>query len=370
LLGLAYGLARLRLARGHPLHALREAARANGVPAEHLVPPVSRAEAHRIAALVVADRADALHEFLLVSGIALGIMLIMSAAAAWLVAGRVLRPLRVMAGKAQRISAENLHQRLAMIGPRDELSTLAATFDGLLGRLEQAFAAQRQFAASASHELRTPLTLQRAMVEVALADPCASADRLRATCQRVLAASEQQERLIEALFTLAKGQRGLDRAEPVNLAAVADEVLITRGPEAELAGLDLARALSPAPTAGDLPLAERLVDNLIANAIRYNVPGGRIEVLTGTEGEQAVLMVINTGPVIGQQDVAGLFEPFQRHGEQRTGQHDGLGLGLPIAAAIATAHGATISARALPEGGLQVEVRFPCNRTSNFRMQP
>jgi signal transduction histidine kinase len=359
LLGIAYVLARARLLPAHPLRALVAAARADGLPSERFTPPITAFDARHIADTVLAERANALHEFLLVSAIALGIMLVVSACAGWLVAGRMLRPLRVMAGRAQRISAENLHQRLAMAGPRDELTTLGAAFDGLLGRLEQAFAAQRQFAANVSHELRTPLTLQRAMVEVALADEHASAGRLRAACERVLAASEQQERLIEALFTLAKGQRGLDRTEPLDLAAVADEIVLTRAAEAESAGLTVATALRPAPAAGDLPLAERLVDNLLANAIRYNLPGGRVEVVTGTDGPDAVLVVVNTGPVIGEQEVGGLFEPFRRTGEQRAGRHDGLGLGLPIAAAIAAAHGGTVSARPEAGGGLAVEARFP-----------
>jgi signal transduction histidine kinase len=357
LAGITYWLTALRLGPGGA--ASRLAAFRHRFAEVNPSPGISSAEAHHLILQAQADRANALNTVLLVSGIGLAVMLVVSAGVGWLIADRALRPLRVMAAKARRISAVNLHERLAMDGPPDELGTLADSFDGLLERLEAAFAAQRQFAANASHELRTPVTLERSMVEVALADPDPSVASLRATCERVLAASEHQERLIEALFTLAKGQRGLDHAEPLDLAAIAAEILITRGPEAERAGLTVTTALHRARTSGDLPLSERLVDNLVANAIRHNSGHGRIEIRTGTNGTHAYLVVNNTGPVIAQDDVDRLFEPFQRLGTQRTGHHDGLGLGLPIVRAVATAHGATVTARAEPGGGLAIEVCFP-----------
>jgi signal transduction histidine kinase len=302
----------------------------------------------------------ALHQLLLQSGIALAIMAVASIWLGWLIAGRALRPLRTITNAARDISASNLHRRLALAGPDDEVRQLANTFDDLLGRLEASFDAQRQFVANASHELRTPLTLERTLVEVALADPDATIDTLRATCVRVLGVGEQQERLIEALLTLSRSQRGLDRHEPFDLAEIAAEILETRGPEATSRGLYIDTALDPAPAAGDERLGERLVANLVDNAARHNIPGGRIDVATTTTSDgRAVLTVLNTGPVIHPDDLDRLYQPFQRVGADRNGDQDGLGLGLSIVHAIAAAHGATIATRARPNGGLEIAVTFP-----------
>jgi signal transduction histidine kinase len=309
--------------------------------------------------VALAQQAKTLRLLLTTSGIALGIMTVVSIALGWLMAGRVLGPLRTITAAARQISASNLHERLALTGPDDELKELGDTFDGLLGRLEASFRAQRQFVANASHELRTPLARQQTVLEVALADPEPTVDALQAVCKQVLAAGVQQERLIEALLTLARSERGLDRSEPVDLAAITAEVLLTRGDEARLRDVRIESALDPAMALGDSRLAERLVTNLVDNALRHNVPGGNAEVATGTSAGRATLSVTNTGPVVPQDQVARLFEPFQRLEGQRTATRDGLGLGLPIATAIATAHGAELRAYALRGGGLTVTVWFP-----------
>ncbi len=305
------------------------------------------------------QRANELQQLLTESGIALAIMTVASIGLGWLVAGRVLRPLRTITTAAKRASASNLHERLAMGGADDELKELGDTFDRLLSRLEAAFGAQRQFVANASHELRTPLARLRTVMEVALADPARSVASLQAAGERVLAAGEQQERLIEALLTLARSQRGLDRREPVDLAAITDEVVLARRPEAELRGLTVAARLGPAPALGDTRLAERLVANLVDNAVRHNVAHGVVEVTTGSWTGHAVLSVSNTGPLIQPDEVGRLFQPFQRNGDGRAGRHEGLGLGLSIVGAIAEAHGAWLQANALPGGGLGVQVGFP-----------
>lgn len=305
------------------------------------------------------QRAAALETLLTQSGIALAITTVISIALGWIVAGRVLRPLRDITSAAQRISASNLHERLRMKGPDDELMELGNTFNALLARLEGAFDAQRQFVANASHELRTPLARQRALVEVALADPGPSIDSLRAVCQRVLVAGEQQERLIEALLTLARSNRGLDRRQPIDLAKITDEVTRSRQPEAELRTIRLGTGLSPAWTLGDEGLAQRLVANLVDNALRHNVPSGWVEISTAMRRGRAVLAVANTGPVIDPAQVSGLFEPFRRAGADRTRSQDSIGLGLSIVRAIVTAHDAQVRARARPGGGLEIQVRFP-----------
>jgi signal transduction histidine kinase len=258
------------------------------------------------------QRAAELRLLLTKSGIALAIMVVVSIMLGWLTAGRVLRPLRTITLAARQLSASSLHERLAMAGPDDELKELGDTFDGLLSRLEASFDAQRQFVANASHELRTPLARQQTVLEVALADPRPTVAGLQAACKQVLAAGAQQERLIEALLTLARSERGLDRREPVDLAAVTGGVLLTRRDEAQLRGVAIDTTLGPSVALGDSRLAERLVANLVDNALRHNVPGGRAEVTTGTSAGRAALSVTNTGPVVPRDQVGRLFRPFQR----------------------------------------------------------
>ncbi|WP_328937530.1 HAMP domain-containing histidine kinase [Streptomyces tauricus] len=311
------------------------------------------------------QRNDQLHQLLIESGIALGVMVIASLILGWLVAGRVLAPLRDMAVAARRISADDLHRRLAVSGPDDELKVLADTFDDLLARLEGAFEAQRRFVANASHELRTPLTLQQAVVDVALADPRADAASLRAACLRVRAAGQEQERLIEALLTLARGQRAEPERESVDLAVLAAELLpqdgsgVGHGP-----GPRVDTELTSAPLVGDPHLVGRLVSNLLENAVRHNVPqgaGGWVTVWTGVVDGRASLRIANSGPVVPADQVGALFEPFRRVGVERVRgrSREGAGLGLSIVAAIVGAHGGVVEARARGEGGLWVEVVFP-----------
>jgi signal transduction histidine kinase len=299
---------------------------------------------------------NAAHGTLLIeSGIALAIMALLAAALGWVMAGRALRPLRAIMATAREISASNLHRRLALTGPDDELRQLGRTFDALLERLETAFTAQRQFAANVSHELRTPLTYERALIEVALADPNASNERLRVVLDQVLASGEHQERLIEALLVLSRSQRGLDHFEPVDLAAVAAQTLEA----VDANGLTVERSLAPALTDGDPRLIERLAANLLSNAVQHNQPTGRIDVTTRTTKDAAILRVTNSGPTIPPDDLNRLFEPFQRIDGTRTSTADGLGLGLSIVKAIADAHTATITTALPDHGGLSIEIAFP-----------
>jgi signal transduction histidine kinase len=324
-------------------------------------PVIQRAPSpDRVIAAAQAQSTAALHQLLIQSGIALAIMAVLSIWLGWLTAGRALRPLRTITNAAREISATNLHRRLALEGPDDELKQLGNTFDGLLERLEATFDAQRRFVANASHELRTPLTFQRALVEVALADPDATVESLRRTCEQVLAAGEQQERLIEALLTLSRSQRGLDRAEPLDLAVVTAKTLELVNHD----GLTIEATLERARTNGDARLVERLVANLLENAVQHNVPDGWIDVATDTGGDRALITVTNSGPVIPAEQLDRLFQPFQRLDAERTAveANGRLGLGLSIVQAIATAHAADLTARPRPEGGLQIEVGFPVSR--------
>ena len=302
--------------------------------------------------------ATTLRQVLIDAPIALAIVTVIALALGWLVAGRVLRPLATITAAARRISASSLNQRLALRGPDDELKALGDTLDELFARLEAAFDTQRHFVANASHELRTPLTRERAMLQVALDDPGTTAETWRGVAAEVLASNAEQESLIEALLALASGEGGLGQREPVDLAAITSEILLAARPEAARRGLSLDAVTGPAPLLGDKLLAERLVANLIDNAVRHNIAGGQVQISTATRDGRAVLTVVNTGPAIPPEAVGRLFQPFLRLGGRRIHHDNGHGLGLSIVRAIAAAHGASITAHARRGGGLAIEVTF------------
>jgi signal transduction histidine kinase len=317
--------------------------------AEHLVA--------RNQTVATVQRAADSHQLLVNSGIALAIVAVLALLIGWLVAGRMLRPLRTITRTAQRISSSSLHERLALDGPRDELKELGDTLDDLFARLEAAFEAQRRFVANASHELRTPLTRERALVQVALGDPSTS-DVWRTTARELLASNREQETLIDALLTLASSESGLDHHEQIDLEVVADSVLRRRRGTDRL-GLRIDAHLAPAPLQGDPRLLEALVTNLVDNAVTHNVEGGEVHVSTGAEHGRSVLTVSNSGTIIQPGDFDRLFQPFQRLDPQRIHHNNGHGIGLSIVRAIATAHGATITADPRAEGGVSIEVAFP-----------
>ncbi|MEV0413007.1 ATP-binding protein [Streptomyces sp. NPDC050448] len=310
-------------------------------------------------AALARQRSDVMHQLLVNSGIALALMLVVSIVLGWIVAGRMLRPLRTITAMARDISATSLHRRLALDGPGDELRELGDTFDGLLARLEDSFQAQRRFVANASHELRTPLARQRALGQVALSDPEATVESLRQAHERVLAAGAQQERLIEALLTLARSHAGIEVRRPFDLTGIVREVVEARADEADLRTVKVHTSLATAATLGHRPLAERLVVNLVDNALRHNTPHGEVRVTTGTVDGHAVLTVTNTGPPVPPEAVGRLFQPFQRLGATRAARAEGLGLGLSIVQAIAHAHDADLTTSTRPGGGLSVTVAFP-----------
>jgi signal transduction histidine kinase len=285
----------------------------------------------------------------------------------WWIAGRFLRPLRAMNAAAREISATDLHRRLGLDGPDDELSELGQTLDDLFGRLEASFEAQRHFVANASHELRTPLAGLQTLLEVALADPNpdADTDTLRSVCQEALTLSQHQQRLIQALLTLATSERGVEQWEPLDLAQIAETVLAQRSHEAERRGIHIDATLVPARSTGDPRLVELLLTNLVDNALRHNTTTGQMEVLTIAAQGRSTITVSNTGPTIPPDEVERLFRPFQQRGRERVRHADGHGLGLAIVQAIAQAHRAKITARPRPEGGLDIDVSFPPSQATD-----
>jgi signal transduction histidine kinase len=294
------------------------------------------------------------------AGVALvAVMAVLAVGVGWLVAGRLVRPLRAITASARDISASNLHRRLDLRGRDDEFTGLGQTLDDLFARLEASFESQRHFIANASHELRTPLTAGRALLEVAIADPEPTVQALRATCEELVELSDQQERLITALLTLADSQRGIEHPQPLDLAGITRNVLPPRQAEAERRGIRLSTTLAAAPATGDPSLAESLVANLIDNAIRHNLPGGQAEITTALTAGGAVLTVSNTGTLIPPDAVEELFQPFRQLGTQRIRHGEGHGLGLAIVRAIADAHRAVLNASPRPQGGLDIQVTFP-----------
>ena len=300
-------------------------------------------------------RADALHRLLIEYIFALAGMTIVSVVAGWLLAGRALRPLREITATARRVSGENLGERIALKGPADELKELADTFDGMLARLDGAFASQRHFVANASHELRTPLAIMRTELDVSLADPDASVEDMRRMGEAVRDTVDRCERLIEGLLMLARSEAAVGREEPVDLAALAADCITDLRARAEEAHVEVQDDLEPAWTSGEPALLERMIANLIDNGIRHNVPAGWLRVTTRAEGGRVRLTVANGGARIDPASADRLTEPFRRLG--RGG--GGFGLGLSIVRSVVTAHRGTMEVSAPEAGGLAVQIELP-----------
>jgi signal transduction histidine kinase len=310
----------------------------------------------------VAD--DALHRLRVQYTIALAAMTALSVLLGWLVAGRALRGLQQITATARRVSQDTLDERIALEGPRDELKELADTFDEMLERLSSAFASQRRFVANASHELRTPLTVMRTELEVTLADPDASNAELREMAEAVHEALDRTERLVQALLMLARSEGAIGRRDPLDLAAAAQMALDHTARQAQAAGLTVTADLHAAPVRGDRRLLERLVANLVENAVGHNRPGGRVSVTTATSDGHSIVDVVNDGDVLDPETLPRLLEPFQRI--DRGARSDGAGLGLSIVRSVAHAHGGAISLAVCPDGGLRATVTLPRGEPSDL----
>jgi signal transduction histidine kinase len=312
------------------------------------------------------DRDAILGSMLITSLIALGVVGVAAGGFGWLLAGRALRPLQQITATARRVADRSLHERIDLDGPHDEIKDLADTFDAMLERLDRSFDSQRRFVANASHELRTPLTINRTLIEVALDNPGADA-ALRQLGANLLAVNQRHERLIDGLLTLASGEQGIIDPARVDLADVARHLTAESRRTAHTGEIDIKTHLEPAPVAGDPVLLERLVQNLLDNAVRYNLSQhGQVTVTTGTTAEGVYLTLENTGPAVPPYEIPSLFEPFRRMPttERRadpaiTSIPRGAGLGLSIVRAVARAHGGDVQAMPRADGGLTAQVRLP-----------
>jgi len=309
--------------------------------------------ANGVQAGAAAQRSTTLAHLLTYSLLSLAGATLLAAVAGWIAAGRILRPVHRLTAAARAASEQNLSQRIALQGPRDELRELADTFDTMLERLDRTFTSQRQFIANASHELRTPLTLMRTAMDVVLAKPEPTREELVSMAADVRQAAGHSERLIEALLVLARNDQARALTDPLDLAAVAEDALEGRTAN----GITTTTTLDEAPVTGDGVLLERLVNNLLDNAERYNTTGGTVAISTTSHDATSVLRVVNTGAVVPADMVERLFLPFTRL-DDRT-RHDGFGLGLALVSSIATVHNGTVHATAVPTGGLDITVRLP-----------
>ncbi|EPH43289.1 ATP-binding protein [Streptomyces aurantiacus] len=340
-----------------PWATLPTAGRTAAAPARPLV-LADTVPAQAVTRLSDAAGEAALSRLLTISVIVLTAYAVLSVALAWWMAGRVLRPVAVITDSARRLSGSNLHERIALDAPPGELKQLADTFDAMLDRIERLVGAQQRFAANAAHELRTPLAVQRAAAEIGLAgDP--APERVARIRAKLISVADDSERLIEGLLLLATTEQGPADApgqEPVALDVTAREVAAALAEEAARRTVTVDVRAEPLTVHGDGVLLEHLVHNLIANAVRHNVPGGRVQVHTATTG----ITVVNTGPDIPPESVTHLFEPFRRLHDRTHAPGEGTGLGLSIVTAIARAHGGTTQAKANGTGGgLRVTVHFP-----------
>jgi signal transduction histidine kinase len=300
-----------------------------------------------------AQRSTTLTHLLVYSLLGLAGVTLLGVAVGWIVAGRILRPVHRLTAAARAASEQNLSQRIALQGPRDELRELADTFDTMLERLDRAFTSQRQFIANASHELRTPLTVMRTAIDVVLAKPEPTRDELVSMAADVRQAVDHAQRLIEALLVLARNDQARALTDPLDLGVVAEDALEGRTAN----GITTITTLDEAPVTGDAVLLERLLNNLLDNAERYNITGGTVAISTTAHHATSVLRVVNTGAVVPTHMVERLFLPFTRL-DDRIG-HDGFGLGLTLVSSIAAVHGGTVDATAVPTGGLDISIRLP-----------
>jgi len=306
-------------------------------------------------------RSTGLRRLQLYSGIALAIMAIVSVVLGWLVAGRVLAPLRTITAAADRVSDTNLHERIAMPGPPDELRLLADTIDRLLARLEAAFDAQRRFVANASHELRTPLAMMRTTLDVAVAKPGGVPAQTRELEAELRVDLDHADQLLESFLTLARAQNGqLDERSQVALEPLISSALSDRADQIAAKDLTVETDLDTVEVAGSYTLLGRMIENVIENAVRHTKPGGLVEIaLASSDDRQARVVIASSGRLLDPGAVAQLAQPFKRLSQDRTGSQDGHGLGLSIVAAVAAAHGGQLDLHASAEGGLRVHITLP-----------
>ena len=326
-------------------------------------PLAPAADSRQISAITRGEIRDSLINY---SMLALIAMAVIGTGVGWIVAGRVLRPLRDLNAAVRAAAEGSLDHRIAMTGRRDEFRELADRFDDMLARLEQSFLTQKRFAANASHELRTPLATMKMLIEVAQADP-EGRDVDRAL-RRLHETNERGIAIVEALLQLNQLDRRPLESSPVDLAAVARDASQLISPEAADAGVTISSTLRSASVRGNRVLLQQLLTNLLSNAVRYNSGAdGWVSVWVGPDPQapgRAVVVVSNSGPLLDEAEVARFVEPFDRRDARMAraaGRDRGNGLGLTLGARIVELHGGSLRLAPLPAGGLEATVLLPAH---------
>ena len=333
-------------------------------------PPLTQAEVRDLVQKLNQHRSEIISSLLWESLLAMAVVAVAAVGFGWLMAGRALRAIRHITDTARRVAGSNLHERISLVGPRDELKELADTFDAMLERLDASFDGQRHFAANASHELRTPLATNRTLLEVAVAQHRVP-PQLREVIDSVLAASTRSELILDGLLTLARCENQAIERLPVDLSDVAAGAVEETAAEAAAVGVTIDAAPYPAPTTGDPILLERLALNLVRNGIQHNHPGGWVKATTRRAATPGMveLEVSNSGPPVPPEQVDMLFEPFRRLDGNRTSHPDGAGLGLSIVRSIVQTHGGQLTAAARDGGGLIVQIRLAATSAEVSRLR-
>jgi signal transduction histidine kinase len=356
----------LQVSRSGPLDSLRSDS-ATPLPA---LPSIARlqSEAQRD---LVSQRDSDLRQLLIWSVVALAATGAGSLVIGWLVADRVLAPLRTMTAATRRISQDNLHERLALPGPADELRELGDTIDALLARLEAAFDAQRRFVANASHELRTPLARIRTALDVAVGKPAPVPPQVMALDRKIREGLDRADRLMEGLLVLGRAEHGeLGQQAPVALPEIIDAALAELAADIAANRITVELDLVPLSVPGNPTLIGRMVENVIDNGVRHNHPDGWVRIALAGRGDRARLTVESSGEMLDPSQVQELARPFRRLRADRTGSARGAGLGLSIVAAIATAHNGTLALHARDHGGLRLVIELPRTPEADFPGTP
>ncbi len=382
LLAITYGLVQRATGSGFLPSSGPPTAYAQNSPSRTVIPPTgtgaaltpqqAQAQTNQIQAQAAHQHAAEMHQLLINSGVALLIMAVISIGLGWLVAGRVLRPLRTITTSAREISATNLHQRLALPGPEDELKELGDTIDSVLARLEASFQAQRRFIANASHELRTPLTMMRTALDVATAKPGPGHADAGVLAGKIRVGLDKADRLVDGFLALARTQHDtLADAATVRLDDTVSVVLAERHAQIATAGITTEQHCQQTTVRGSDVLLTHMIENVVDNAVRYNVPGGWLRISSANDATLARLTVENSGPVLDEREVRQLAQPFRRLTPDRTNSDGGTGLGLSIVAAVAATHGGTLDLHARVDGGLRVVITLPlATRTADTTRMP
>lgn len=346
--------------------------RISPVPARELEGFEAFRDTRPAAAIQVSTVEDFLDNLLMASVAALVLLALVGGTVGWVVAGRIIRPLKVINVAAGRASSGALDHRIRLGGPRDELRDLADTFDGMLASLERSFDAQRRFAANASHELRTPLATTKTMIEVTLADPDADGAELRRLAERVAEVNGSSIETVDALLDLTDADSGTLVREPVDMVELAHEVSLDLADEATEAEVAVTVVGGPDSgpgkiAVGELVLLRQAIANLMRNAIRHNVPGGRAEVRFDASDTKVRVTITNTGRPVPASSVASLAEPFVRGTGRTSTRGSGHGLGLTIVSSVAAAHNGELTLCANGTGGgLTARLELPRARCGPF----